>query len=275
MSASPLAAEESSGPDWSGRANLNLASSYGNSGSGSMGLSAEAGREVGPFRLALDGGLLRATTDRITREAVGTAEAFEVLRRVESRVSADRTHFRARITESAELGRGPTLDYFATAGWERDGPAGIRARYDLTAGFGTSFGAEAEGERPGQVGAGLSYVHQSDEVADPEVGRSSLGLRLDAQWEGGFRTADLEFDGASTWNLRNRDDLRLDVTGAVAFPLSERFAFRTSVQTLLDSRPALERVTLRASPGAPALGRVAVPRAGWDLIVLAALAVRW
>ena len=79
----------------------------------------------------------------------------------------------------------------------------------------------------------------------------------------------------STWNLRSTDDLRLDVNGAVAFPLSERLAFRTSVQTLFDSRPSLERLSLFDAAGGTLLGSVAAPRRGTDLVVLASLVIRF
>ena len=124
-----------------------------------------------------------------------------------------------------------------------------------------------------EVGAGLSAVHQSDEVADPDVGAASLGLRMDARAETRYRAADLALVSVSTWNLRNTDDFRVDVTGSVAFPLSKRLAFRTSVQTLFDSHPSLERVSLFETPGGTRLGRVAVPRRRTDMILLASLVI--
>lgn len=259
---------------WAGEANLNLAGSYGNAGSGSLGLSARASRSMRQLRVALEGGLLRTSTDTVTRQAIGNPDVFDVERLVTRQTSVNRSHLRARITEPSRENRNAELAFFAAAGWERDAPAGVRSRLDLTVGVGTTWGeAENGGRRPFELGAGLSAVHQNDEVIDPGVGAASLGFRIDARGETRYRTADLAVVSASTWNLRNTDDFRLDVTGSVAFPLSERLAFRTSLQTLYDSRPSLERLHLFESPGGPPLGTVAAPRGGTDFIILVSLVI--
>ena len=261
---------------WTGQANLNLAGSYGNAGSGSLGVSAAAARQAGWLRVTLEGGLLRTSTDTVTRQAFGNPDAFSLRRTVESQTSADRTHLRARFAEPSPEDGDTSPRFFAAAGWERDAPAGVRSRYDLTVGVGTAWGrTRAGGGRPFETSLGLSAIHQSDEVADPAVETASLGLRLDVRAETRYRTADLALVSASTWNFRNADDLRFDVTGSVGFPLSPRFAFRTSVQTLFDSHPSLERVNLFAGPGGPPLGRVAAPRRKTDLILLASLVMRF
>ena len=280
FAAAPLArgqSEEASPPGeggWSGQANLNLAGSYGNAGSGSLGLSAEAARETDRLRVALDGGLLRTSTDLITRQAFGSPDDFSVDRTVTSQTSADRSHLRVRVAESSRENGAAGLRFFAAAGWERDAPAGVNSRSDLTVGVGRGWGqARDGGRRPFEVGAGLSAVHQRDEVADPEVGAGSLGLRMDVRAETRYRAAELALVSASTWNLRNTEDLRFDVTASVAFPLSRRLAFRTSMQTLFDSHPSLERLSLLDARGGPRVGTVAVPRGRTDLILLAALAL--
>ncbi len=258
-------------PGWSGSADWNLASNWGNSSSGSIGLAGESRREIGRFRLLIRGGLLRASTDTVKREAFGAADSFEVSRTVESKVSADRAHLRTRISQ-AQTDR--PVQFFATAGWERDARAGVKARLDLGAGIGASFGeTPVEGEL--ELGAGMSYTHQSDEVVDPDLSSGTLGLRFDMRAERSFRGADLALIAASTWSLGSRDDLRLDVTGSAAFPLSRRLAFRTSLQTLFDTRPSLDRVRLRAFPGGPALGTVIVPRQRFDRILMIALALQF
>ena len=261
---------------WTGQANLNLAGSYGNAGSGSLGVSAAAARQTGWLRVTLEGGLLRTSTDTVTREAIGGPDAFSVRRTVVSQTSADRTHLRARFSEPSPEDGDTSPRFFAAAGWERDSPAGVRSRLDLTFGVGTAWGRTgAGGRRPFETSLGLSAIHQSDQIADPGVERASLGLRLDARAQTRYRTADLALVFASTWNLRNTDDLRLDVTSSASLPLSERFAFRTSVQTLFDSRPALERLSLLPVPGGPPVGAVVAPRRGLDLIVLASLVVHF
>ncbi len=261
---------------WTGQANLNLAGSYGNAGSGSLGMSAAAARQAGWLRVALEGGLLRTSTDTVTREAFGSPDDFSVRRTVESQTSADRTHLRARFSEPSPEDGDTSPRFFAAAGWERDAPAGVRSRFDLTVGMGTAWGrTRAGGRRPFETSLGLSAIHQSDQVADPDVESASLGLRLDVRAQARYRAADLALVAASTWNLRNTDDLRLDVTGSASLPLSQRLAFRTSVQTLFDSRPSLERLSLFPVPGQPALGTVVAPRRRFDLLILAALVIRF
>lgn len=279
--ASPAAAQDrdsarSAVSRWSGQANLNLAGSYGNSGSGSLGVSARTLRRGDRLLVVLDAGLLRTSTDTVRRQAFGSADRFSLERTATSQTSADRSHLRVRVSEPAPE-RGQTwLRFYAAAGWERDVPAGVLSRYDLTVGLGTSWGeTRGRGRRPFEVGAGFSALRQSDEVPDPDAEASSVGLRFDFRGETRVRDADVVVVSASTWNLRNTDDLRLDVTGSVAFPLSRRLAFRTSVQTLFDTRPALERVSLFEDAGGPLLGTVAVSRRRADLILLAALVIRF
>lgn len=261
---------------WTGQANLNLAGSYGNAGSGSLGVSAAAARQTSWLRMTLEGGLLRTSTDTVTRQAFGSPDDFSVRRTVESQTSADRTHLRARFSEPSPEDGDTSPRFFAAAGWERDAPAGVRSRYDLTVGVGTAWGrTRSGGRRPFETSLGLSAIHQSDQVADPDVESASLGLRVDIRAATRYRTADLALISASTWNLRNTDDLRFDVTGSVGFPLSPRFAFRTSVQTLFDSHPSLERVSLFGAPGGRGLGTVAAPRRKTDLILLVSLVMRF
>ncbi len=275
----PALAQTASAPArdrWTGQANLNLAGSYGNAGSGSLGVSAAAARQAGWLRMALEGGLLRTSTDTVTREAFGSPDAFSVRRTVESQTSADRTHLRARFSEPSPEDGDTSPRFFAAAGWERDAPAGVRSRFDLTVGMGTAWGrTQAGGRRPFETSLGLSAIHQSDQVADPDVETASLGLRFDVRAQARYRAADLTLVSASTWNLRNTDDLRLDVIGSAALPLSQRLAFRTSVQTLFDSRPSLERLSLFPVPGEPPVGTVVASRRRTDLIVLASLVVRF
>ena len=275
----PALAQTASAPArdrWTGQANLNLAGSCGNAGSGSLGVSAAAARQTGWLRVALEGGLLRTSTDIVTRQAIGSPDAFSVQRTVVSQTSADRTHLRARFSEPSPEDGDTSPRFFAAAGWERDAPAGVRSRLDLTVGVGTAWGrTRAGGRRPFETSLGLSAIHQSDQVVDPGVERAALGLRADVRAETRYRAADLALVSASTWNLRNTDDLRLDVTGSASLPLSERLAFRTSVQTLFDSRPALERLSLFPVPGQPPVGAVVAPRRGFDLIILAALVIRF
>ena len=277
----PLAAQEGEGSGrvgdgWSGQANLNLAGSYGNAGSGSLGLSATAARQIDWFRVTLDGGLLRTSTDTVTRQAVGSADAFSVRRTVVSQTSADRTHLRARFAEPSPEDGNTSPRFFAAAGWERDAPAGVRSRLDLTLGVGTAWGETRDGgRRPFETSLGLSAIHQSDAVTDPGVETASLGLRMDVRAETRYRAADLTLISASTWNLRNSDDLRLDVTGSVGFPLSRRLALQASVRTLFDSRPSLERLSLFEAPGGSPVGTVDAPRRRTDLTVLAALVIRF
>ena len=164
------------GDGWSGQANLNLAGTYGNAGSGSLGVSAETVRATDRLRVVVEGGLLRTTTATITRQAFGSLDAFSVERSVTSRTSADRSHLRARISEPFPRDGVVGPRFFAAAGWERDAPAGIRSRFDLTVGVRTTWGAAgSQGRRRFEVGAGLAAGHQSDEVADPEAPAASLG----------------------------------------------------------------------------------------------------
>lgn len=280
--AQPSAAAGAGAPDavavpedggWVGSAAVNFSLSAGNSESATLGLDAEAGGGVGPFRLSIDGGAFRAGVSGAGRVAVGEPDDFAVRRESAVSTSANRAHFRVRLAgaEEREIGG------FAAAGWERDLPAGVRGRYDLTAGVGRTLGGGgAPGGLPAvALSAGLSLVRQRDLVADEDTADDTLALRLDARSAGRLRAFDLSLDAATVWNLRERGDLRLDATGAAEVPITGRLALRASLQALFDARPALERLPLAPAAGAEPVGEVSARRARLDSILLASLAVRW
>ena len=280
--AQPPAAAGAGAPDavavpddggWAGSAAVNFSLSAGNSESATLGLDAEAGGGVGRFRLSIDGGAFRAGVSGAGRVAVGEPDDFAVRRESAVSTSANRAHFRVRLAgaEEREIGG------FAAAGWERDLPAGVRGRYDLTAGVGRTLGGGgAPGGLPAvALSAGLSLVRQRDLVADEDTADDTLALRLDARSAGRLRAFDLSLDAATVWNLRERGDLRLDATGAAEVPITGRLALRASLQALFDARPALERLPLAPAAGAEPVGEVSARRARLDSILLASLAVRW
>lgn len=286
----PPAGETPTGdaPAWSAVADLNFALASGNARSASFGVDAEAEGGLGRFHLRVRGGAFRASAATARREAVGAADAFEVRETVERRVSANRGHFRVRLgggapepveeetdaperAERAERGIGA----FAAAGWERDLPAGIRSRYDLTAGVGTRFGDSDPEAPPSLLSAGLSFVRQRDLIPDPDTDGNTFAVRLDARSGRRVRAVRLGLDTATVWNLRQRGDLRVDATGSAEAPLSRRLALRASLRTLFDARPSLERIPLTGSPGAAPTAAVAVRRERLDLILFLSLAVRW
>ena len=268
----PDAAAVPDGPRWTGSAAANLSLSAGNSGSANLGLDAEAGGGIGRFRLSIEGGAFRAGVSDGDRVAVGEPDDFVVRRASTSSTSANRARFRVRLAEADER----RIGGFAAAGWERDLPAGVRGRYDLTAGVGRTLGGGAAGGFPEvDLAAGLSLVRQRDLVSDEDTAADTLAFRLDARSAGSLHALDLTLDTATVWNLRERGDLRFDATGAAEVPISGRLALRTSLQTLFDARPALERLPLAPAAGAEPAGEVSARRARLDSIFLASLAVRW
>lgn len=251
---------------------MNFSFSSGNSESANLGLDAEAGGGVGRFRLSIDGGAFRAGVADAGRVAVGEPDDFVVRRESAASTSANRAHFRVRLAGAEEREVGG----FAAAGWERDLPAGVRGRYDLTAGVGRTLGGGSPGGLPAvALSAGLSLVRQRDLILDEDTADDTLALRLDARSAGRLRAFDLSLDAATVWNLRERGDLRLDATGAAEVPITARLALRASLQTLFDARPALERIPLAPAAGAEPAGEVSARRARLDSILLASLAVRW
>lgn len=268
----PDAAAVPDDPRWAGSAAANLSLSAGNSGSATLGLDAEAGGGIGRFRLSIEGGAFRAGVSDGDRVAVGEPDDFVVPRNSTSSASANRAHFRVRLAEADER----RIGGFAAAGWERDLPAGVRGRYDLTAGVGRTLGGGAAGGFPAvDLAAGLSLERQRDLVSDEDTAADTLAFRLDARCTGSLHALDLTLDTATVWNLRERGDLRFDATGAAEVPISGRLALRTSLQTLFDARPALERLLLAPAAGAEPAGEVSARRARLDSIFLASLAVRW
>ena len=267
--------DESSG-GWSAGTNLSFAFSSGNAESGSIGLDAEAQGPLGGLQVTLLGRALRAQTGAVRRTAVGTPDVFEVRRTVERQVSASRVNVRARIAGGGDADSGAGVSApFAAAGWERDVPAGVGARYDLTAGVGAAFGRSPTGTPRLTASAGVSFINQRDLVPDPQGAENTVGLRIDARSAGRFGSMDLGLASSSVLNLRRFSDHRFDTTGSAALPITSRMALRISLQGLYDGRPSLERVPLAPAPGATPSGMVVVRRTQLDLIFLTSLALGW
>ncbi len=269
FAASTAAAQPAS--DWAGKAGVSLVNSSGNASAGSLGARLEVGRSFGGRLFSVDAGALRSSTSTVRRQAIGVPDDFEIVRSVDREVQADRTWIKTRI--SSGEGR---PSWFAAAGWERDAPAGVEARFELAAGAGAAFGKADEGEEPPlYLGAGLVVVGQRDEIRDAELAENTVGLRLDTRSRGRIRNVDLSLVAQGVWNLRNRDDLRLDATGAAAVPISEFLAFQPSLQILWDSRPSLILAPLYPVRGGPATGSIPIQRGRLDLILLASLTIQW
>ncbi len=260
---------------WAGQAGASLVNSSGNSSAGSLGVRLETSRSFSGWLASVDAGALRSSADSVRREAIGVPDDFEIVRTVTREVQADRTWARARVS-SAESSDAPRPSWFGSLGWERDAPAGVAARLELAAGLGAAFGqASDDDDRPHYVGGGLALVGQRDEISDPETAGTTLGVRFDARSARTIGSLDVSVVSSGVWNLRNRDDLRLDAVASAGVPISEFLAFQPSLQALWDSRPSLVLVPLAPAVGAPAAGAVPTRRGRLDLILLASLTVRW
>lgn len=230
---------------WAFDAELSLVMATGNAESTTLGAGAGLRRvwESARWRLAVGG--LRTRSAELTRRAVGTANDFEVVEESESRLTAEsyyaRTRFDRSLSERSFL--------FGGTSWIRNTFTGVDARWTVAGGAGLVVSESERGHF--RVDLGGTYTVENPTAPETETDHFA-GVRL--SWD--FRRQLTESTEVTSVlvvdeNLDDSDDLRGDLTNAIAVSINRVLALRTSLQLLYDAQPALEQVPLFTPGGDP------------------------
>src|SRR5690606_5911077 len=239
-------AESPQEPAWTAAAELTGVWTAGNEESSTFGLNGTAQYRWPKSSLKLEGGGNRTDTIRITRQAVSTADAFDVVVDKDRQRTAESYYARTRYDR--ELGA--DLYAFGAVDWIRNTFAGISSRTVGAAGAG---GLWVNSERTKiKTDAGLTYTIQEDVVENPDVSSNFAGVRAGLDlWQFVSSTAEFTSVVVADLNLDETDDIRIDWTSSLPVAISSRLALKPSLRMLWRNRPSLAELSLFGPDGEP------------------------
>lgn len=222
--------------------------SQGNSESFTAGLGTTIRRQWQNDALRFEFGGMRTESARITRQAVGTPDAFEVEVDSDSEKTAESVFARGRYDRTL------SERFFVYSGvdWLRNTFAGIESRFLLAGGGGNTW-LDDETQRL-KTHYAVTYTIQQDVVERPDADKNFPGARLGWEyWNQITGTSALDSQLLVDLNLADTGDVRYDLTNALSVNVSEKLALKPSLQFLYRTRPSLTSVPLFA-PGGEATG---------------------
>ncbi len=229
---------QDSGFVWQNATELSFVSTGGNASASTLGLKAALTGTAGLNLVKLDVGGIRGETSFTTRTATGSIDSPVITETTESQLTAENYFARARYDRALA-----TAFVFFGAGWDRNTFAGIQNRYSSVAGLGKTL-IDGESGRF-KVDAGATYTVQRDVNPAPGADDGYLGLRVTVD---ATRRVSASTDLASLMvfdeSLEESGDYRFDWINSLTVALSEKLAFKTSLQLLFDNQPSLLPVPL-------------------------------
>jgi putative salt-induced outer membrane protein YdiY len=240
----------------------------GNASANTVGLQNTLRRTSDRGEWRLDLATIRTDATRITRRAVGSADAFSI----ETDRETERTSERFRTQLRKDLNLSDRTFAYGSAGWDRNLFAGFRSRTVAALGAGTRL--ESPDHWTLKLGSALTYTVQEDVDPDPDRPSRFAGVRgtLDHSHELATGTS-LELEWVVDANARAWRDTRANLTQGVTATLNERMALKTTLQLLLVNDPPSVRVPLFTPAGISADRSVLTPLGKVDRSLSVALVV--
>ncbi len=267
LSADALAGQDA-GYVWQNRTELSFVSTAGNASSSTLGLkSALTGKaDANTFKFEVGG--IRGETNFRDIRATGTTTSFTVNETSTSALTAESYFAKGRYDRSFGAAYG-----FGGAGWDRNTFSGVQNRFGFVLGVGRTWTETETSLFKTDIGA--TYTIQKDVDPAPGADEGFGGIRISIEAmrqlsEAAEFTSGLIVDE----NIENTDDFRADWVNALSFSLSERLAFKTSLQLLFDNQPSLLSVPLFDGGGTPTGSNVLTPGDEIDSVLTLALVIK-
>lgn len=261
---------------WADSAELTYVSTGGNSEAETLGFRNLLTHTWADARFSLEAAGLRAETTTKTFAVEGTFPTFRVIEIEDSNVTAENYLLRARY----EHDFAGAWYWFGGAGWERNQFAGFDSRTSIVGGAGRTW--FAAGDDKWRTDLGLTYTREESTFRVRrgtrlvEVSDESLGARFTSDYAKRLTPTTLFTNLLLVdENLDDSEDLRADMTTAIAVKMSERpaLALKASLQLLFDNQPGLIGVTVPGAPGSGGGGLVQFERDELDHVLSVALVV--
>lgn len=265
---SPLgAAEKELG--WADAAELSFVAASGNAEAQTLGFRNLLTHGWANARFSLEASGLRAETTTTAFVVVGEFPDFEVQERSTTTLTAESYLVRARYDRDLVA----SWFWFTGAGWERNQFAGFDDRWSAVAGAGRTWRDDDKTRL--RTDLGLTFTREQVEVGNRAGRGSSSEEFLGARFSWDFKRAltktttytnTLYLDG----NFDDTDDLRADLTQAIAVSMTDRLALKASLQLLFDNQPGFLGVPI-PDPGSGGDGRFLIEREDLDSVFTLAL----
>lgn len=261
---------------WADTAELTYVATGGNAEAETLGFRNLLTRTWADARFSLEAAGLRAETTTQTFVVEGAFPDFRVREVEDSNVTAENYLLRARY----EHDFAGAWYWFGGAGWERNQFAGFDSRTSIVGGAGRTWFAKDDDKW--RTDLGLTYTREESTF---RVRRGPRLVRESEESAGARFTSDYAKRLTPTTlftnlllvdeNLDDSEDLRADMTTAIAVKMSERpaLALKASLQLLFDNQPGLIGVTVPGAPGSGGDGRFVFERDDLDHVLSVALVV--
>jgi putative salt-induced outer membrane protein YdiY len=261
-------------PKWSGRFDLGLALTEGNSNSEAFNLKGRIERQLERTRLRFKAeGINTDTADDRVRlvepgvtwlpgEVPPVEEAATSI--VDPAIEPDVEQYFLELLLERTLKKDPKrgagkLKWHSGISWDRNVEAGLTGRTVGFAGFGHDWwDREDLGFR---TRYGLSYTHRNERTKDPEKDEDFAGVRFSWFYHNKWGPR-VEYENDLTYNLSLVDssDYSLTMTQSLDVPMSQRLSLVVSLRWQYNNFPALEdidvvaEVVIRDPDGIPGSG---------------------
>lgn len=273
--AAPAAAEEPK-LGWADAAELTFVATDGNAEAQTLGFRNLLTHTAPRARFSLEAAGLRAETTTTTFRVEGTAPDFRVVEDSQSNVTSESYLLRGRYEyDLSERWYG-----FGGAGWERNQFAGFDSRQSVVAGLGRTWFASDEAKLRTDLGA--TYTREESTL---RIRRGTREVRLESESLGARFSSDFlrKITPSTTYtnvlfidqNLDDSDDLRADMTNALAVAINKTLALKVSLQLLFDNQPGLIGIVVPGEPGSGGDGRIVIERDDLDSVLSVALVMNF
>lgn len=240
--------EEERETGWFDEAELSLVRTDGNSQSETFSLRNTLRRVWERSDLQISLGGLRAESTAVTRSAVGTSAADAQLQETSTNATtAERYYLEARYDRKLSA----SWYWYASGGWDRNEPSGIKNRTRIGAGVGNTWFEDNTAHF--RTDYGLTYTDQED-VVDAGGDNAFAGIRLASDY-GRKLTATTSYGNLLTvdQNLDTSDDLRAVMVNSLTVQMSDSLALKVNHEIQFDNQPSLIAVPV-VTPDGTAVG---------------------
>ena len=246
LAAPPLMAQADAAPKrpWSDKAALSYVAVGGNATSQSLGLSNEYKYTWSDAAFSFNVGGVRVATTTVSRTAMGTSLADAAV--VETRTSTTGTEtYYGNLRYDHNLTE--RLQWFGSAGWERNLPAGLEARYTGLAGLGYWWIKADRTKFFTDAGAGYTKENQVVRPAgtDDHFATFRLGVKVERKlFETSLFTSELNVSDS----LKDSQNYLGVWRNAFTTTLSSRLALKVGYDVTYANKPAFVGVDVVQTP---------------------------
>jgi len=253
---------------WTNQADLGMVITGGNSRNNTISFDDHLRGKWDKSQLTVRLGAYRQTSDDITRIAFGSPDGF-----TPGEISLEELD-QLRVYVNSAYRRDISARFFWTggAGWDRDVDAGIESRIVGFAGVGNKWSDRDDLQFSTEYT--FAYEYRTDEIPDPELGKSRPSIRLAWNYLNnlfGKDTTVLTNNMDFFFNLKKSSAYRFINTTALTLGMSSLLSLRTSLEFRYDNFPGLETVDLwdsdpNTNPGAGIIGSVNIRKHKLDTL---------